>query len=75
MNYKTIKVSDKNYQFLLREASLLQQYSGKKATFDDAITALSKAKGLDIDSYAGTLSEEDAKVMLDSIRRMREQDK
>ena len=40
VEYKVIKVSKKNYDSLLREASRIQYETGKKATFDDAVGSL-----------------------------------
>ena len=40
VDYKVIKVSKKNYNSLLREASRIQYETGEKATFDDAVGSL-----------------------------------
>jgi predicted CopG family antitoxin len=75
MKYKTIKITEKNYAFLLREATILQQKYGQKASFDDAITELARRKKVDILSFAGSINEQTAQKMKDAIKQMREKDK
>jgi hypothetical protein len=57
---KVIKISDENYEFLLKETAKLQYNSQKKSTFDDAITYIkenqSKSKQATLLSLAGSWS-------------------
>jgi predicted CopG family antitoxin len=73
--YKTIKVTEKNYQFLLKEATALQNKYGQKASFDDAITELARKRRKEILSFAGSISEESAEQMKKAIQEMRDLDK
>ncbi len=52
MESKTIKISEKNYRWLLNIAAELQKRKGNRMTFDDALEEL-KEKGEDIMKSAG----------------------
>ncbi len=74
METKTIKISGKNYRWLLKIASDLQKESGRIATFDNAIRSLKKSrmkKKKDIMDLAGRwkMSDKETDEFLKDVKR------
>jgi len=71
MEFKTIKVSEENYIKLLKIAARLQNDSGERASFDDALSTLTqKEKKKDIMDLAGLweMSDEEYEEFMKGIK-------
>ena len=73
MSMKTIKVSEKNYRWLLHLATELQRRRLERVSFDDAIEELKfkKEKKSDIMELAGSweMSDEEWKEIKNSLKK------
>lgn len=75
MSYKTVKISDENYRYLLREASVLQQKYGVKVSLNDALSEITRKKNKSLLRFAGSISHETAEQIKATIAEMRAKDK
>mgnify|MGYP001562520216 CR=1 FL=1 len=77
MAYKTIKISEENYRWLLKLASIIQSEKGKLVSFDDAISEIKnekiERKKDKLMSLAGSwkMSDKEALKLIDEIYKER----